>query len=125
MLTLALLLSTRLSAIAAGVIGIALFGAAWLAGVVGALGATFNISELRTVGQVAKYILPTDALWHGAIYYLEPQSLIARLVAQSSDTRGDPFFSQSPPSWEYLIWVGIWFVVVLGAGLLSFQRREL
>src|ERR1700729_3476482 len=85
LLTLALLLSTRLSAIASGVIGIALFGAAWLAGVVGALGTTFNISELRTVGQVSRYILPTDGLWHGAIYYLEPQSFVAQTLAETSD----------------------------------------
>ncbi len=125
LLTLALFLSTRLSAIATGVIGIALFGSAWLAGVVGALGSTFDISELRTVGQVSRYILPTDGLWHGAIYYLEPQSLITRAIAGSPDARGDPFFAQSPPSWGYLVWVGVWFVAVLAAGVLSFERREL
>jgi hypothetical protein len=64
-----LLLSTGLSAIASGVISIAVFGTAWLAGVVGTLGATFNISELNTVGQVARYTLPTDGLWRGAIYH--------------------------------------------------------
>jgi ABC-type transport system involved in multi-copper enzyme maturation permease subunit len=124
LLTLALLLSTRLSAIASGVIGIALFGGAWLAGVVGALGTTFNISELRTVGQVSRYILPTDGLWHGAIYYLEPQSFVAQTLAETSD-RGNPFFAQAPPSWAYLVWVAVWFLGVLVAGVFSFQRREL
>jgi hypothetical protein len=32
---------------------------------------------------------------------------------------------QAPLSWGYLVWVSVWFLVVLGAVLLSFQRREL
>ncbi len=123
LLTLALLLSTRLTAIATGVIGVALFGAAWLAGVVGTLGANFNISELQTVGQVSRYILPTDGLWRGAIYYLEPQSFVTQVMATSD--KGNPFFAQAPPSWAYLLWVAVWFLAVLAAGLFSFQRREL
>jgi ABC-type transport system involved in multi-copper enzyme maturation permease subunit len=125
LLTLALLLSTRLSAIAAGVVGIALFGAAWLAGVVGALGATFNISALRTVGQVARYVVPTDGLWHGAIYYLEPRSFVAQNLSDASASRGNPFFAQVPPTWTYLVWVAIWFLVVMAVSLFSFERREL
>src|SRR5579884_1912346 len=68
LLTLALVLSTRLSAIAGGVIGVAVFGAGWLAGVVGTLGTSFNIGALRTIGHVGRYLIPTDGLWHGAIY---------------------------------------------------------
>ena len=112
-----------LTAIATGVIGVALFGAAWLAGVVGTLGANFNISELQTVGQVSRYILPTDGLWRGAIYYLEPQSFVTQVMATSD--KGNPFFAQAPPSWAYLLWVAVWFLAVLAAGLFSFQRREL
>jgi ABC-type transport system involved in multi-copper enzyme maturation permease subunit len=125
LLTLVLLISTRLSTIATGVVGVALFGAAWLAGVVGALGASFNISALRTVGQIARFVLPTDGLWHGAIYYLEPSSFIVRRLSDEAGSAGNPFFATAPPSWEYLLWAGIWFVVVLGLGLLSFDRREL
>ena len=125
LLTLVLLLSTRLSTMATGVVGVALFGAAWLAGVVGSLGATFNISALRTVGQVSRYLLPTDGLWHGAIYYLEPSSFIARRLSESAGEAGNPFFALAPPSWQYLLWTGVWFLVVLAIGLVSFDRREL
>src|SRR6185437_7677263 len=72
--TLVLLLSTRLSALAAGVVGVALFGITWLAGVVGTLGQAFHISALSTAAEVSRYVLPTDGLWHAAIYYLEPGS---------------------------------------------------
>jgi ABC-type transport system involved in multi-copper enzyme maturation permease subunit len=125
LLTLVLAISTRMSTLATGVLGVALFGSAWLAGVVGALGTTFRISALKTVGQVARYVLPTDGLWHGAIYYLEPSTFIAQRVANASGSGGNPFFAVTPPSWQYLTYAGIWFAVVLSAGLVSFERREL
>jgi ABC-type transport system involved in multi-copper enzyme maturation permease subunit len=124
LLTLTMLLSTRLSAMATGVVAIALFGAAWLAGVVGSLGDAFKISSLTTIGDVARYILPTDGLWRGAIYYLEPQSFVAERLTNSPDS-GNPFFAQGPPTWTYLIWVAVWFFAVLAAGIFSFERREL
>ena len=125
LLTLALLLSTRLSSIAAGVLCIALFGGAWLSGVVGSLGTSFHIAALRTVGQVARYVLPTDGLWHGAIYYLEPHLILSAQISSGSVGRADPFFVASPPPWTYLVWVGVWFVAVLVGALVSFERREL
>jgi ABC-type transport system involved in multi-copper enzyme maturation permease subunit len=123
LLTLALFLSTRVPMIAAGVIGIAVFGAGWLAGVVGALGSAFNVAALRTVGQIGRFLLPTDGLWHAAIYYLQPASLIAQDVGQGD--RQNPFSSQGAPSWAYLLWVACWFLLVLGAAVVSFERREL
>lgn len=125
LLTLVLLISTRLSALATGVVGVALFGSAWLAGVVGALGAAFKIPALRTVGNVARYLIPTDGLWHGAIYYLEPSTMITQRLANVTDSGGNPFFATAPPSWPYLLWAALWFLVVLGGALFSFQRREL
>lgn len=125
LLTLAMLLSTRLSALATGVVAVALFGAAWLAGVVGALGASFDIGALRTVGNVARYVLPTDGLWHGAVFYLEPSSFVTHQLAGSAGVRGDPFFASAPPTWAYLAWAGVWLVAVLVAALVSFDRREL
>lgn len=123
LLTLSLLLSTRVPVIAAGVICVATFGAGWLAGVVGTLGTTLNIAALRTVGQVGRFLLPTDGLWHAAIYYLQPPSLIAEHLDQGG--RGDPFYAQGAPSWPYLLWVGCWFLIILIAAAASLERREL
>lgn len=122
-LTLVLLLSTRLSALAAGVVGVALFGVTWLAGVVGTLGASFHISAMRTASEVSQYLLPTDGLWHAAIYYLEPASFIGRQI--DNGTRADPFYAANAPSVAYLTWAAVWLVVILLAGLASFERREL
>ena len=63
------------------IIGVALFGITWLAGVVGSLGATFHISSMRTAGHVAQYLIPTDGLWHAAIYYLEPPQYVVQQLA--------------------------------------------
>jgi ABC-type transport system involved in multi-copper enzyme maturation permease subunit len=124
LLTLVLLLSTRLSALAAGVAGVALFGIAWLAGVVGGLGEAFNIPALHTASQVSQYIVPTDGLWHGAIFYLEPASYLSLQLSEAGD-RGSPFFAAAAPSWGYLAWAGVWFVLVLALSVASFERREL
>jgi ABC-type transport system involved in multi-copper enzyme maturation permease subunit len=123
LLSLSLLLSTQVPAIAAGVIGVAVFGAGWLAGVVGTLGSTLNISALRTIGEIGRFALPTDGLWHAAIYYLESPSLLTERL--SDGRQGNPFLAQGAPAWPYLVWVLCWFLIVMGAAVASFERREL
>jgi ABC-type transport system involved in multi-copper enzyme maturation permease subunit len=125
LLTLVLLLSTRLPTLAAGVIGIALFGIAWLAGVVGALGTTFHIGAMHTASVISRYLLPTDGLWHGTIYYLEPSWWIGQQLSGGPEVQGDPFVASSAPAWPFLAWVGVWLLLVLALGLVSFERREL
>jgi hypothetical protein len=71
---------------------------------------------------VGRFLIPTDGLWHGAIYYLEPSWVVN---GQAFNGRADPFFAQGAPSWPYLLWVGCWFLIVLIAGMVSFERREL
>ena len=124
LLTLVLLLSTRLPTLAAGVIGVALFGIAWLGGVVSTLGGAFHVPALDTAGKLVAYVLPTNGLWQAAVYYLEPPSYVIRQLASQGD-RADPFFTATPPSAGYLAWAGVWLVLVLGAGVISFGRREL
>jgi len=124
LLTLVLLLSTRLSALAAGVIGVALFGMSWLAGVVGTLGLVLHIRAMHTASVISQYLLPTDGLWRGAIYYLEPAPFLAQRLAESPLGQGDPFLALAAPAWPYLTWAGIWLAGVLLLGLVSFARRE-
>jgi ABC-2 type transport system permease protein len=123
LLTLSLFLSTRVPVIAAGVIAVAAFGAGWLAGVVGTIGSNLNIAALRTVGQIGRFLLPTDGLWHAAIFYLQPVSVLSESLDQVG--RQNPFYSQGAPSVAYLLWVACWFLIVLAAALASFERREL
>lgn len=123
LLTLSLLLSTRLPAIAGGVVAVAVFGAGWLAGVVGTLGAAFDITALQTIGHVGRFLIPTDGLWRGAIYSLEPSSFAGLRIAEGA--AGDPFLALSAPSALYLLWVACWFAIVLTAAARSFSLREI
>ena len=125
LLTLVLLLSTRLPTLAAGVIGIALFGIAWLAGVVGSLGTVFKIGALHTASVFSQYLLPTDGLWRGTIYYLEPSWWVGQQLSAAPEAQGDPFIATSAPAWPYVAWAGVWLLLVLALGLVSFERREL
>jgi hypothetical protein len=39
--------------------------------------------------------------------------------------RQKKLFTAAGPAWPYLVWAALWFVIVLGLGLVSFERREL
>jgi ABC-type transport system involved in multi-copper enzyme maturation permease subunit len=124
LLTFVLLLSTRLSTLAAGVTGVSMFGIAWLAGVAGSLATAFRLHGMHTAAEISQYLLPTDGLWRGAIYYLEPHNYVTQQLAQVTGG-GDPFLALTAPAWQYLTWAGIWLAGVLVLGMVSFARREL
>jgi ABC-type transport system involved in multi-copper enzyme maturation permease subunit len=123
-LTATLLGSTRLPAMTCGIIILVLFGMAWVAGIVGGVGAAFHSRTVENIGTVSSLVLPTDALWRGAIYNLEPAAMIATEGA-SRASRGNPYFSPSPPTTAYMIWVFAWIAAFLGLAAWSFRRREL
>ena len=124
LMSMALLFSTRLSNITGGVIAVSAFGLAWIAGIVGGFGQAFNNDTVRSVGTISRLLIPTDGLWRGAIYSLEPAVYIAaqNTVRQSA---ANPFYAPSYPAWPYLLWVACWIVAIVGLAVLSFQRREL
>lgn len=124
LLTLALTLSTRWPTMAAGVVSAAAFFASWLGGVIGGFGQVAADPTLIRLGTAIHLLIPSDGLWRGAIYSLEPGSVL--LVAQSlRDIAADPFFASAPPPGAYLGWTAGWFIVVALLGLLSFTRRAL
>lgn len=120
LLTFTLALSTRISAITAGVIALISFGAMWLGGVAGAFGQVFHNAAITNVGVVTHFLLPTDGLWHSAIYAMEPSSFVTAAAGGLNSS----FESASGPTVWYLVWVAIWLTAVLGLALFSFQTRE-
>ena len=125
LLSLGLLLSTRLSGITAGVIALVAWLVAWIAGVVGDIGTGLQNDALEKVGVVSHLILPSDGLWRGAIFAMEPDTFIAALKALGTAGRANPFAATDPPPVSFLAWVVIWFAIVLGLSVLSFRRREI
>lgn len=124
-LTLSMLGSTRLSAITTGIIALALFGAGWLGGITGEVGQAFGNHTIQNVGTASSLLIPTDGLWRGAIYNLEPLTLVLAQSELGARASANPFFVTVAPSTPYLVWALAWSIGILGLALWSFQRREL
>ena len=124
-LTLSLLLSTRFAGMVGGVSGLILWGLAWMGGIVGGVGLVFDNATLTHVGTASKLILPTDGLWRGAVWSLEPASLIAAARAAGAAAAANPFFAADPPPLAYVVWCIIWVIGMLALAIWSFTRKEL
>lgn len=124
LLSLTVLLSTRLAPIAGGAIAVVAYGLAWMAGVLGKIGLAIGTTSLITVSDAVRYVLPTDALWQGVVYGLEP-SFVINSVGDEVVARSSPFFAASPPSLAILAWAAIWTVLVLALAVNQLRRREL
>jgi ABC-type transport system involved in multi-copper enzyme maturation permease subunit len=121
LLTLTLLLATVISPMASGIVAVGLFGATWIAGVVGSVGEVIGNPGVARVGTVSRVLLPTDGLWNGAMYSFQDSSLL-RLAGPGGTS---PFFGSAPLSGAYLAWVVAWVVLVGGLEALSFSRRDI
>ncbi|WP_084959956.1 ABC transporter permease subunit [Thermoactinospora rubra] len=124
LLTLGLLLSTLISPMASGIVAVGLFGATWIAGVVGGVGRAFGNETVTRIGTVSRMLLPTDGLWRGAMHAFQDPVTLARFGGPALEG-GFPFLSEAPLTGAYLAWVGLWVVLVLGLAALSFRRRDL
>jgi ABC-2 type transport system permease protein len=122
LLTLALLLSTVISPMASGIVAVGLFGATWIAGVVGSVGESLDNESVARVGTVSRMLLPTDGLWRGAMNAFQDPTLLLRAGSGAGES---PFLSLAPLTGVYLGWTALWMVVVLGLAAVAFQRRDL
>ena len=122
LLTLGLLLSTAISPMASGIVAVGLFGATWIAGVVGAVGEALGNESVARVGTVSRMLLPTDGLWRGAMNAFQDPALLGML---GPAFEGHPFLSDVRLTAAYLAWAGAWVALVLGLAAFAFQRRDL
>jgi ABC-type transport system involved in multi-copper enzyme maturation permease subunit len=125
LLSLGLLLSTRLSGITGGVIALVAWLMAWIAGVVGDIGTGLQNSALQNVGTISHLLLPTDGLWRGAVYAMEPDVILTALRAAGTAGRANPFSAVDPPPTAFLAWVVVWFGLMLTLSIWSFRTREI
>jgi ABC-type transport system involved in multi-copper enzyme maturation permease subunit len=125
-LTLALLLGTRVPSVGAGAVCVVLFGLAWMSGVLAGIARLFDVEVLATVARATRWLLPTDGLWRGVVYALEPPLVIAgagRLLGPMAE--GNPFYASAPPPLEFVAWSVVWVALVLALAVWSLHRREL
>jgi ABC-type transport system involved in multi-copper enzyme maturation permease subunit len=125
-LTLALALGTRLPSIAAGAITVVLFGLGWFAGVLGNIATAFNAAPLAGGTEIVRTLLPTDGLWRGVVYGLEPPVVLLMTASRNAQAlEANPFFASAPPPMPFVLWSAAWVVLVLLGGIALFRRREL
>jgi ABC-type transport system involved in multi-copper enzyme maturation permease subunit len=122
LLTLGLLLSTVISPMASGVVAVGLFGATWVAGVVGGIGEALRNDGVARVGTVSRVLLPTDGLWRGAMHAFQDPAALAQF---GPELDGFPFLSRAPLTVAYLGWAAVWVAMVWGLAAVSFRRKDL
>ncbi|HEY0582541.1 MAG TPA: ABC transporter permease subunit [Chloroflexota bacterium] len=129
LLSLSLFGSTLMPTLANGVVVFTLLGLAWLAGIIEFVGTllrsasdTTGSDAMVNIGIAVSLLLPSDALWRGASYYLESPSVLAVLSAARG---GVPFFSANPPTTALVAWAVVYVVLVLGGAVLAFRKRDL
>ena len=126
LLTLALVIGTRLTPVAAGAVAVVGFGLAWMAGIAGGIGDLLGIDALRVAGTTARLLLPTDVPWRGAMYSLRPPDDVLTGAGEISEVFTiSPFFSGAPPPPSWLAWCAFWVVGTLAVGAVLLRRREL
>ena len=124
LLTLAVLLSTAVSPMASGVVAVGLFGATWIAGVVGAIGRSLDNEAVARVGSISRMILPTDGLWRGAMHAFHDASAVVEFGG-GSEGEAFPFLSAAPLTTTYLLWAAVWVLMIWALAASSFVRKDL
>jgi ABC-type transport system involved in multi-copper enzyme maturation permease subunit len=122
LLTLGLLLSTAVSPMASGIVAVGLFGATWVAGMVGLVGEALGNDSVARVGTISRMLVPTDGLWRGAMNAFQDPALLRQV---GSGIEESPFLSMAPLTTTYLAWAGVWIAVVLALAAMAFHRRDL
>ena len=126
LLTLTLALGSVLPSNAAGAIAVVAFGIAWMAGVMAGVGAALGVAALTPIAEASRWLLPTDGLWRGVIYGLEPSLVVLMAAGRAPNlANANPFYAATPPPLPFVIWSVVWMALVLGAATWWFDRRDL
>jgi len=126
LMTLTLALGTVMPAIGAGAVAVVAFGVGWMAGVLAAVAAAFGLESLAGAAEASRWLFPSDGLWRGVVYGLEPP--LAAMIANGASPSGveaNPFFALEPPPVAFDIWSIVWVVIVLGLAGWRLSRRDL
>jgi len=126
LLTLTLALGSVLPSIAAGAIAVVAFGLGWMAGVMAGVAAVLGVQLLGQVAEVSRWILPSDGLWRGVVYGLEPPIVVLIAAGRAPEiASANPFYASAPPPLAFVAWSVIWVGLVLGVAAWWFEQRDL
>jgi ABC-type transport system involved in multi-copper enzyme maturation permease subunit len=107
----------RLTTVTNGVLAFGLYGLAFIGGWVEQVGTIAQNIPAQNVGTVASLLMPTEALWHRASYYMQPSIM--------RDLQMGPFSMGSLPSPAMVWYAVIWATLVMLWGIHGFRKRAL
>jgi ABC-type transport system involved in multi-copper enzyme maturation permease subunit len=126
LLAVSLLGSTVLPTLANGVVMLALFGLAWLGGIIGFVSTIPPGNELMAnLGTAVSLLLPADAVWRGASFHVLPPSFLAASSFANGENVGLPFGSTAPMAPAMLAWALAYPLACLALAVAAFRRRDL
>lgn len=122
LLSVGLLASTTWSGVTSGVVTFCLFGVAWLAGIIELVGDQLRNQTMQLIGIGTSLLIPSDALWRGASFYLQPPSALL-LTRQAAG--GNPFAGSAPPTTSLIVWSVGYAVSLLLVAAWRLRHRDL
>jgi Cu-processing system permease protein len=136
LLGLATLGSTLVSTVVNGAIILILFVSAPLASFISTVLAIMSSTQtvtfapspsLQNTITVINLIIPTDALWHGAAYYLLPTQALNLLPSQDVSTTffNLPLINPEQLTTPLFIWIALYIIVLPALAIWRFQKRDL
>lgn len=114
--------STLFTTLANGIGVFVLYGVGFTGGILSAIGRLADTPTLVTLGRVANALMPSNALWLGASYHLQPEFML-----QVGDlSRGaNPFTSNTPIPAGLVVWAAALLALAVGTAMWRFSRRDL
>ncbi|HEX9014057.1 MAG TPA: ABC transporter permease subunit [Anaerolineaceae bacterium] len=116
-MTVSLMCSSMLSALATGAVVFGLYGMAFIGGWVEQFGSMVSNQTAVNVGIISSLIIPSEALWRRAAY--EMQSPLSGALGMS------PFGTVSVPSLLMIGYAVLYLLAALSLAVRVFQKRDL
>ncbi|WP_034385541.1 ABC transporter permease [Deinococcus sp. YIM 77859] len=114
--------STLLTTLANGIGVFVLYSVGFAGGILGALGSIAATPTLSTLAKVANTLMPTNALWLGASYYLQPE--IVRQFGEMT-REANPFWGSGPVAPGLVLWAAAYALLAVLVAMWQFSRRDL
>jgi ABC-type transport system involved in multi-copper enzyme maturation permease subunit len=84
-----------------------------------------SLQAVQNISTVINLVIPTDALWHGASFYLLPPAADFVTLGLSSQDFNTPFTSGQPVAPALLVWAVLCCIALPALAALRFQHRDL